>query len=385
MPAPLSGPGIGLPLPQALYPTALLNAPVDASTNSITLAPGDALPIPAGDWYISLGSYLVLQYLDPVTGTWTATPGTAFNRGLHFIKSDGFTVRVANLLGCVVGAVVTSYGTGYVQATTSVAVTGPSGVAVSPIVGGQLTASVSGAGAGYGVAPIVILPAPPPPASNPNGVGGIPASGYAVIASGTVSGFTFTNPGAGYPSGFTVTALPNPTDPNINVGITNATIVFSTAGSGSITGALVTNSGAPMADAVAGAFGVTLAISGAGTSATIAPVILQTIKSVSVTGSGTGYGSVGLAVGVVGGAGSLGTITNSPQYLGLSFIPRPPNVSLPSITAQGLGTVYDGGLFLSPPTGFITGPQATGASVTVGTIALTMGSRPDIVTLQPAP
>ena len=29
------------------------------------------LPLPAGDWYVNLSNYLILQYLDPITGTWT--------------------------------------------------------------------------------------------------------------------------------------------------------------------------------------------------------------------------------------------------------------------------------------------------------------------------
>ena len=68
MPAPLSGPGVGLQLPQNLYPTELANAPFDFSNPNISLAPGDAIPLPAGTWYLDLGLYSVLQYLDPVTG-----------------------------------------------------------------------------------------------------------------------------------------------------------------------------------------------------------------------------------------------------------------------------------------------------------------------------
>mgnify|MGYP001611893250 FL=1 len=65
----IAGPGLGLPLPQQLYPTALYNMPPDAATNRIALAPGDTLPIPAGDWFVNLGQYCVLQFLDPVTNT----------------------------------------------------------------------------------------------------------------------------------------------------------------------------------------------------------------------------------------------------------------------------------------------------------------------------
>ena len=41
MNAPLSGPGLGLPLPANLYPSELNNAPYDFATNKVCLAPGE--------------------------------------------------------------------------------------------------------------------------------------------------------------------------------------------------------------------------------------------------------------------------------------------------------------------------------------------------------
>ena len=50
------------------------------------------------------------------------------------------------------------------------------------------------------------------------------------------------------------------------------------------------------------------------------------------------------------------------------------------------GTIYDGGLFLTNAApAFVVGQNANTGSVTVATIALTMGSRADVVTIQPAP
>ena len=144
MPAPLSGPGLGLQLPQYLYPTELNAAPYDAPTNKIALAPGDALPIPSGVWYITLGFYNVLQYLDPVTGVWAMGSSASYGRSMIYVKSDGFNVRVANLTGCPTGAVITNQGGSYVQATTSVAVTGGGGSLWQPIVGGGLGFGVHG-------------------------------------------------------------------------------------------------------------------------------------------------------------------------------------------------------------------------------------------------
>src|ERR1700690_1331105 len=117
----LAGPGLGLPYPQNLYPSQLNNAPPDTPTNRIALAPGDTLPVPAGDWFVNVGQYCVLQFLDPCTGIWSMGPNAAWNGGHQFVVSDGFNVRVANLLGCPVTATVTNYGAGgYVQATTTV-------------------------------------------------------------------------------------------------------------------------------------------------------------------------------------------------------------------------------------------------------------------------
>ena len=89
----IAGPGLGLPLPQNLYPTQLNNAPPDVSTNRIALAPGDTLPIPAGDWFVNLGQYCVFQFLDPVTNIWNMGPNAAWQGGHQFVVSDGFNVR----------------------------------------------------------------------------------------------------------------------------------------------------------------------------------------------------------------------------------------------------------------------------------------------------
>ncbi len=394
MPGQMSGPGVGLQLPQNLYPTELLNAPYDFSTNRVCLAPGQQLPIARGDWYVTLGSYCVAEFLDPVSNTWTIAATAGWQGGVLFVQSDGFNWRVSNLLGCVVGAVVNNYGAGgYLQATTTIAVTG-STATLLPVIGGQLVVSgtfsvaVPTAGAGYGIAPIVYIPAPPPATNNANGVGGIQASGYVGITNGTVSGFTLTNPGAGYPTAPTPIVLPNPTDPNIATGITAAVLAVSLTGSGSVTGVLRTNPGAPITPA-----NVTLTVSGAGTQATVAAVVLQTITLASVTGTGVGFGTVAAGMTSVGGGWPTGTITNGPEFLGLAFRPRPAQVSLAVTGAPTLGSIavqagsiIDGGLFASAPTAVVALGSAAGTvgSVVGPTIALTMGSRPDIVILQPA-
>lgn len=387
MVARISGPGVGLPLPQNLYPSELQGAALDTGGSRVTIPAGAALPIPAGEWNVGLGMYLLLQYLDPITNTWVTTASGGWQGPYEKIFSDGYNYRVANLLACPVGAVITNAGSGYVQASTTISVTGGGGSTWAPIIGGQL--AVSGGtlvsnGAGYGVAPLALLPAPPPPAANANGVGGVQASGYFTIANGTVSGFTFTNPGAGYQSGVTITAQPSPYDPNLATGITLATIAFSLGASGSLTGVLCTNSGAPLANPA----NITLTVSGVGSQATISAIVLQTITKASVTGAGTGYGTVGVLLTTFGGAPGTAVFANSPETLYLAGKPRPADIGLATTGSGGtlavnsLGTIYDGGFFYSAPSPAI-GVGAQSGSVSGATIVLTMGSVPDIAVLQP--
>lgn len=390
MATPLSGPGLGLQIPQSLYPSQVNGAPVDSPTNSISLAPGDQLPIPAGDWFINPGSYCVVQFLDPVTNTWNMAPSAGWMGGPQFVKSDGFNWRVANMLGCPISASVVTFGSAYVQATTTVTATGGTST-WAPIVGGALAVvggTLTSNGAGYGVAPLVLIPSPPPGTNNANGVGGIPASAYATIASGTVSGISFTNPGAGYPSAPTAVIVPNPTDPNLSTGITAATVAFSLTGSGQVRGALCTNPGNPLTSPA----NITLTVAGAGTQATLTPNVMQTVTAASVVGSATtGYGSVAAALTTIGGVPATSTITNGPESLYLAFRPRPAQIGLAvtgvgSLNAQ-TGTIYDGGLFMGIPTPVVAIQPvvATGTVTGAHTIVLTMGVRPDIVSLQPAP
>jgi len=262
MPAPLSGPGVGLGLPQNLYPSQLTNAPYDYQTNCVGLPGGTQIPVPAGTYYVSLGMYLWLEFLDPILGVWVPVASGTNTYGSLYVKSDGFNYRIANRLGTPVGGIVLTGGSLYVQATTTLTATNSNSTWL-PIVGGGLAVlSITGSGgAGYGVPPLVIIPAPPPAANNVNGVGGRPAVAYAQIASGSVNTISMIDQGSGYPGRFTVVVLPNPTDPNLATGITTCSVIFSTTFAGSITGALNTNPGyAPATGSIC-----SLVVAGAGT------------------------------------------------------------------------------------------------------------------------
>src|SRR5215472_9830808 len=382
MPGPLAGPGQGLQYPQNLYPSELANSPYDASSNKVALAGGQSFVIPRGDWIITEGMYCVLQYLDPVTNAWSTAASSAWEPGHRIVFSDGFTTRIANMTGCPVAATIIQYGGGWVQSSTTVTVTGGGGSTWAPIVGGQLgNATVTAAGAGYGVAPLVFIPPPPNNETNPNGIGGIQASGWAAIASGTVSGFTFNNPGAGYPTAPTVVVVPSPFDPNLATGITAATITVQTVGSGSITAVICTNNGNTLTPG-----NLTLTPAGVGSNATIAPVFMMTTTTVSLSGTGTGWGTVAGLISTTGGAPSVGTITNGPDFEHLTFKPRPLQATA-TVTALGtvaaqLATIIDGGLFEGTPQPSQMAGGAAGTPVG-NTIALTMGTTQDIIVIQP--
>jgi len=278
MPSPLSGPGVGLPYPQNLYPSELLNAPQDSSSNRLALAPGDTFVLPAGDWLISLGMYCILQFLDPVTNAWTTSSAAAYNRGVHFVSSDGFTQRIANLTGCVVSASVVAGGTNYVQSTTTITAisAGFSGASptILPIVGGALgqtgtfSIDIPTKGAGYGIAPLVMIPPPPPAQSNANGVGGIQATAVAILGTGgSLTSVSLINVGAGYPTAPTAVIVPSPFDPHLSTGITQASVAFSLTSAGVIMGALVTNSGSPLTNGSLAS--VTLSVGGAGSAGSV--------------------------------------------------------------------------------------------------------------------
>lgn len=393
MPVPLSGPGQGLPYPQNLFPTQLQNAPADPSSNQVGLAPGDTFVLPAGDWYVNLGLYLVLQFLDPVTNVWNLASGAAWTRGTQFVASDGFTSRIANLTGCVVSASVVNGGTAYVQATTTITAVGAgfNGAVptILPIVGGALKisgATLTANGAGYGIAPIVMIPPPPPAQTNPNGVGGIPASAIALIASGTVSSISMINQGAGYPTAPIAVIVPSPFDPNLTVGITNATVTFTLGSSGVIMGALITNNGSPLTNGSLAS--VTLSVGGAGTSGSLTANVLQTIVSGTLTSAGTGYGTGGVAFQTWGGNPVAG-IGNSPSNELIAWTPRPANVAVTatSLSVAAPATVYDGGLFQSTPSIAASTALTTGGTppTTIAGLTAVMGSFYDIAVIQPAP
>lgn len=371
----IAGPGQGLQVPQSLYPGNLLVGapnPYTPGTNKVTLAAGDALPIPAGTWIVAPGAYSVVQYKDPAMGVWQGF--SSARTPFQVVQSDGFTRRVANLTGCPVAAVVTTAGSGYAQGTTTVSANA-GGSTWQPIIGGLITlTTVSVAGAGYTVPPICLLPTCPPPDTNGNPQG-VPATAVAGIASGTVGTITVTNQGAGYAAGFTVTLLPDPTDPNI-ASITNAVAIFGTTGAGTVAAILCTNNGA------AGVTDTTLTISGAGSSAAATAVMCYTEVAGTITAAGAGYQNGGLITTVGGRTAATATHTNPAVEL-TDYIPRPLQGAYAAggtlATITSLTTIYDSGLFTGTPVAAVVG----GAVTTIASITWGLGNKPDLLVMQP--
>lgn len=373
----ISGPGLGLQPPQSLYPTSLsVPAPIPytPSSNIVSLPAGMTLPIPAGTWIVGNGAYTVVQWLDPITGIWR---GFSSARQPHqIVQSDGFTRRLANLTGCPVAAVVTTAGTTYTQAGTTVT-SNAGGSTWQAIIGGLVTlTTISVAGSGYKVPPLCIMPSCPSAVANGGVPQGVPATAVAAISSGTVSTITVTNQGAGYTGSFTVTLLPDPTDPNI-ASITNAVAVFGITGAGTVAAVLCTNNG------TAGTTNTTLSIAGGDSTAAATAVMMYTETSATVTAAGAGYGAQSVMYTTTGGVTSATATHTNPAVELTDYIPRPVQGLATGAGTLGsistIGTIYDSGLFTGTPIGLVLG----GAPTTFASITIGLGNKPDTAVLQP--
>jgi len=80
-------------------------------TVPINLTSGQIYTIPSGQYTVIPGLYTFLQFFDPVTQLWRNLQSGP--QGMPtVISSDGSNMRLANLTGCMVGASVTTAGSG---------------------------------------------------------------------------------------------------------------------------------------------------------------------------------------------------------------------------------------------------------------------------------
>lgn len=341
-------------------------------TSQITLAPGETQIIaPAGEYIISLSPYHVYQFLDPVTQTWQTIGNAAV--GANTFYSDGTNYRIANQTGHAVGALVTNAGSGY---TSVPVVTASAGNSLwRAIVGGAVstTPTIVNAGVGYTFPPIVTFAAPPS--------GGVPATGYATLSSGTVASIVVTNQGAGYSAPPTITLSNDPRELaetgqstgyssySISTGY-GASAVASLTGSQTITSVLCTDHGY-----TSGGLGTipTLTFTGGGGSSAAATVIMCwsiTAATPSTPGAGLS-GTYARIIGEDNFPATAAAYTNPKTQSQLVSV-RSADIRA-TVTTNALATpvtVYDGGIYTSTPTVLVVPTASVVTTAPAATVTL---------------
>lgn len=346
-------------------------------TNVITLQAGQVYELP-NNWYETKpGKYTVIQEYDPITGIYRSIGAGSTGGSLERIKGDGNNYRLANQTGCVVGALVTTAGTGYITAPV---VTAASGNAIfRAIIGGAVgltgvsgvSPTVINGGNNYTYPPIVLIAAPPP--------GGVQATGYATLTAGAVTSVTITDQGAGYASPPTITFLNDPREGNNGVPTgTGAAAIATLTGAGTITAIVVVDHGAP----VTGTTPPVLTITGGGGTGGAATAIMAwsiTAYTVSATTTGSGY-ALPVIVSAYGGfPATMPAYTNPTIQSQLvkgrnAFVVGA--VSGTALTATGQ-VVSDGGVYPGLPTAYTYGVFPQGAGAVAAVLSFTMGGQVD--------
>lgn len=349
----------------------------------VNLGSGQTYPIPSGQYQALPGPYTFVQWYDPVTTTWRSLTGPAQNAGMP-VSSDGTNWRLANLTGCMVGASVTTAGSGLTNgiypagtglgtaASPSVTMSSGSGSVLATcnvIVGGAInsTIAITTAGSGYTRAPVLIID--PPPA------GGVPATAVCTISAGVINAVTVTNQGAGYTRAPSVT-IKNAQGDTTGVGgvlTVNATL----AGGGGITALTMANNGAGMSAVPTFTFSPT-------TGSPAATAIMCFTITTGVAQTNMDHASTG-NIGIV--ASSLATaqsINTNPAITTGAFVPRMAYTAL-TTTAGGGITFLDGGLHQIVPIGiaYALVPDGTTPSATTKVVQTVGGANNDLSYLLP--
>ena len=358
------------------------------ASNAVSLPAGTTYIIPAGNYQINLGPYSELQYLDPVTGIWRTQlwPGQDGQ-----FACDGANMRLANLTGCPVAAVITtSLATGCVTGigttATTCTVTPSTGVSTwCPVVGGALSTTcltgVTGStvGAGYLYPPMAIISAPPPGGLQATAhVTGIPTTAALLAAQVIID-----NQGAGYPvasTGVSTATITFVNDPRDTAG-TGATVRLAATGTGALTGLYPLNQGLP------GVAVPTFAFSAGGMGAT---AVMNFTVTTFVTGNTGVVWSTGGQVELVTVGNVIPTAAawTNPLHEKLATFPRPARIAIAAgstITTTG-AVVEDGGFGIQQipgltPIGLLA--SLTGAVTGVVNNVATVGGTLDYCWLQP--
>lgn len=337
---------------QGVYPT-LRGQP----STAIALQAGGVRLIPAGTWNIGLDPFSCVQQYDPIQGQWCTIGGESSI--LHYVNSDGVNYRIANLVGCVVGGMVTTAGSSYTVASGVTFVPSAGGSTFTALIGGAVGTSptVTNGGTNYQYNPLVFIDPP----GYGSGNNGLQATGYATISNGAVSSITIDNQGAGY---ITVPNIYIINDPRDTQGA-GASATATLTGAGTVTGLLCTNPGTPLATLPT--FTITSSV-GSGAAATA--IMVRTISAYTVTTSGSGYSGT-VEITALGSGLSGSPALANPRYTTNLVRTRAATI-IASISAGGITssgqTVIDGGIYAgSSPTALIIG-GTQGASPVVGTV-----------------
>jgi hypothetical protein len=377
-----------LPGPQTAS-AAQFTAGIANASNILSLPAGGVYLLPAGTFYIEPGPVTSLQFLDPVSNFWRTINSTPLAGGFN-VDADGGNVRLANLTGCPIGALITNAGSagvytnGIGSTATGLTVTPSAGGSVwVPVVGGtnNSTVTITAAGSNYSFNPALVCSPPPQ--------GGIQMTATAVVTAGSISTVTVVNQGAGYTAAATITVINDYRDTTGSGGVITAGALVS---SGQLTA--LYPSAATNATFVAGvgAHGlpqtaaITFTFAPASTTSAVA-VMNFCVTGIAITafGSTVAVGSmfVGMAGAIVAGtrasnvAGPIADITLTQ--------PRPawiqPGIGTGSVTVTGTVIVDPGFGFQSAPSlGFISSGGTLSTSVAA---TASVGGQTDYSWVQP--
>ena len=338
----------------------------------VTLSSGMLYKIPSGQYMLLPGLYTFLQWFDAVTQSWRVVQ-TATQQAPYLVSSDGGNFRLANLTGCMVGAVVTNGGSGYTNGIYSAV--GGLGTAASPtatmsagggtsvasvnmVIGGEINATpvIATAGKSY-TRPPVLMVSPPP-------AGGVPCTMVTTLTAGVPAIPTVTNQGAGYTSAPTVTVVNAPDDTTgVNFAVTAA---ISATNSGKLVALTMANNGAGMTSVPT----FTFAPNPATVAATAIMCFAITAGVAQTSATHMGNGNIGFAIGALT-AGS--NTTTNPAITTGTFVPRMAYTAF-NTTSTGGVTFLDGGLHQIIPTGIAYAVLSDGTISAAGTaVAQTVG------------
>jgi hypothetical protein len=334
----------------------------------ITLPTGGLYVLPPGQYMIQPGQYTFVQAFDYVSQIWRNMNTPVIGNPSQLVTSDGFSVRLANLTGTVVGALVTNGGTGYTNGIyppaaqlgtlaapkATVAAGGGTNLALlNVIVGGVIntTVTITAGGKNYLYPPTLIIDQPP--------VGGVPASAVCTISGGAINAVTVTNAGAGYSAVPKITIMNDPRDTTGTGGVltVNATL----AQSGAISALTSADPGAAYTSVPA------ISFTPASTSAATA-IMCFTATTVTWTGAtNAGNGNFGIINSTVVAGSS--TTTNPAITTGL-FVPRIGYTAFSTTASPTTTTIVDGGLHQVVPNAALNiNSNGTVAGATTTTIA----------------